>query len=272
MADQNNTSLDFNLQPLVDQFQEHHIAGPSYDDSPGKQSPTDDAGDEFYPSDEEDKAIRKFAPATKKRKRTPSKPSSTTRTRSKSKSKVTSPSSSTALPPAMPRKSAASRYASSAIDDDTDETVGTAANADVTTPLASVPLPNRGDPIPTDVLLTLSTADFDVWFNRLNHLRDLTSEEESTIRLVRRRIRNRESARDSRSNKKNYLQSLQSQVDELKNNNHDLSLQMSSLKSENAALKEEANYLQDMIKTTPGMYCFGLFFFKPLLLGLQFVI
>lgn len=110
-----------------------------------------------------------------------------------------------------------------------------------------------GQTLAREQLLVLSTEDFDSYVLHVQASRDLTNEEKSEMKTIRRRIRNRESARESRSNKKDYVERLQSRVDTLKTHNKQLSLQIHGMQSENQALKDEVVYLQDMIKRTPAL-------------------
>ncbi len=110
-----------------------------------------------------------------------------------------------------------------------------------------------GQTLSREQLLSFSTEDFDSYMAHLKGSRDISPEELSELKTVRRRIRNRESARESRSNKKEYVERLQSRVETLKTHNKQLSLQIYGMQSENQSLKEEVIYLQDMIKKTPAL-------------------
>jgi hypothetical protein len=110
-----------------------------------------------------------------------------------------------------------------------------------------------GQTLSREQLLVFSTEDFDLYIAHLKASRDITPEENTDLKTVRRRIRNRESARESRSNKKEYVDRLQTRVETLKTHNKQLSLQIYGMQSENQSLKEEVIYLQDMIKKTPAL-------------------
>lgn len=233
--------------------------------------PGDEDSTEYRPPCD-DKQLCKYAPATKKRKRTPTN-SYDLRNSEAAVPRQAKSSAASALPPAMPRKASIGSPAPFQPPTSTRKSIDNLPATTVETPThhhhhhrshesnhkhaldpLSIPLPARGQPIPSDLLVTLTAAGFDSWLARLTASRELTPEEDATMKMIRRRIRNRESARDSRSNKKNYLQTLQQRVDGLKLQNHKLHMQMSSLRSENKALRDEATYLQNMIRSTPGSY------------------
>lgn len=110
-----------------------------------------------------------------------------------------------------------------------------------------------GQTLSREQLLVMSTEDFDSYVQHLKNSRGLAEDEKGDFRTIRRRIRNRESARESRSNKKDYVDRLQTRVDTLKTHNKQLSIQIHGMQTENQALKEEVVYLQDMIKRTPAL-------------------
>eukprot|EP01122_Echinamoeba_exundans_P010040 TRINITY_DN3651_c0_g2_i1.p1 TRINITY_DN3651_c0_g2~~TRINITY_DN3651_c0_g2_i1.p1 ORF type:complete len:296 (-),score=72.65 TRINITY_DN3651_c0_g2_i1:43-930(-) len=110
-----------------------------------------------------------------------------------------------------------------------------------------------GQTLSREQLLVFSTEDFDLYMAHLKTSREVTPEENAELKTIRRRIRNRESARESRSNKKEYVDRLQTRVETLKTHNKQLSLQIYGMQSENQSLKEEVIYLQDMIKKTPAL-------------------
>lgn len=110
-----------------------------------------------------------------------------------------------------------------------------------------------GQTLAREQLLVMCTSDFDVYMKHVTAHNDISPEELQDLKNIRRRIRNRESARESRSNKKDYVDKLQNRVETLKNHNKSLSLQIHGMQSENQSLKDEVVFLQDMIKKTPAL-------------------
>lgn len=110
-----------------------------------------------------------------------------------------------------------------------------------------------GQTLAREQLLVMCTSDFDIYMKHVTAHNDISAEELQDLKNIRRRIRNRESARESRSNKKDYVDKLQNRVETLKNHNKSLSLQIHGMQSENQSLKDEVVFLQDMIKKTPAL-------------------
>jgi len=102
-----------------------------------------------------------------------------------------------------------------------------------------------------DDLLKLSSKSLETYAQNLAATRPLTEEEERQLKRQRRLIKNRESAQLSRQRKRMFIEELESQVSGLQADNRDLVKQVTSLTSENQALKDELMSLQALIKQ-PG--------------------
>jgi hypothetical protein len=96
------------------------------------------------------------------------------------------------------------------------------------------------------ILLTMSSRDFELFFNQLSAERTLTRSEEKMLKAQRRLISNRESAQASRRRKKAYIEELEGRVSEMhvklsqtNASNAALSAQITELSSENAVLKSK---------------------------------
>lgn len=96
------------------------------------------------------------------------------------------------------------------------------------------------------MLLSMSSKDFEVFFNQLSTERTLTRSEEKMLKAQRRLISNRESAQASRRRKKAYIEELEGRVLEMSfkmsqvaANNAALSAQTAELLNENANLKNK---------------------------------
>eukprot|EP01130_Rhizamoeba_saxonica_P001883 TRINITY_DN11707_c0_g1_i1.p1 TRINITY_DN11707_c0_g1~~TRINITY_DN11707_c0_g1_i1.p1 ORF type:complete len:358 (-),score=91.25 TRINITY_DN11707_c0_g1_i1:65-1138(-) len=116
-------------------------------------------------------------------------------------------------------------------------------------------LPNPRDMLDVvkfeDPLSVLNSEDFDNYIVRLESVRLLNDSEKEIVKNVRRRIKNRESARKSRRNKRNKLDDLETKVDGLRKKNIDMKEEISKLKNENMQLKNEVNYLQRLVTSNP---------------------
>jgi len=91
-----------------------------------------------------------------------------------------------------------------------------------------------------DFLLTCSLADYERLVTRLTAGRTVSPAEEHTIVQQRRRVKNRESAQESRDKKKSQVNELQHEIDGLRNANQNLS-------SENAELRANVYRLEKML-------------------------
>lgn len=98
------------------------------------------------------------------------------------------------------------------------------------------------------ILLTMSSRDFESFFNQLSNERTLTRSEEKMLKAQRRLISNRESAQASRRRKKAYIEELEGRVTEMQcklsqvnASNAALSAQITELLSENSQLRNRVN-------------------------------
>jgi len=105
-----------------------------------------------------------------------------------------------------------------------------------------------------NMLLAMSSKDFETFFNHLSTERTLTRSEEKMLKAQRRLISNRESAQASRRRKKAYIEELEGRVLEMSfkmsqvaANNAALSAQAADLINENATLRTR---LDEVCKTT----------------------
>jgi archaellum component FlaC len=93
-----------------------------------------------------------------------------------------------------------------------------------------------------DALLELDSYSFEEYIEKASQFRTFTPKEEELVNDMNRKIRNRESARKSRLNKKKTLQSLNAKVDELNEENE-------HLKKENESLKREVIHLRSQLNS-----------------------
>jgi len=100
-----------------------------------------------------------------------------------------------------------------------------------------------------DSLISLDSQTFDEYVERAYQYRKYSEEEKEYFRDVRRRIKNRESARKSRMNKRTKLDNLSGQVKGLNDQTALLKQENESLKLENYQLKNEVIYLRNFINT-----------------------
>jgi len=104
-----------------------------------------------------------------------------------------------------------------------------------------------------EVLVNYDSNLFDDYIAQVTKYRltVLTKEENNVIKDIRRRIKNRESARKCRKNRKNKLETLEDKIKELEEDTHHLEEDISSYKKENQCMTEEVKYLQNIINTNP---------------------
>lgn len=98
-----------------------------------------------------------------------------------------------------------------------------------------------------DELLTISSAQFEAYVNKLTEKRDLTSQEKSELKRQRRLIKNRESAQASRQRKKVNMEQLESKVQELENERQTLKEQVAALANANSRLEAELMYYRKSV-------------------------
>jgi len=100
-----------------------------------------------------------------------------------------------------------------------------------------------------DSLIALDSQTFDEYVEGAYRFRKYTEEEKEYFRDIRRRIKNRESARKSRMNKRTKLDTLSVQVKDLNDHTSLLIQENEQLKQENFQLKNEVIYLKNIINT-----------------------
>jgi len=98
-----------------------------------------------------------------------------------------------------------------------------------------------------DALLSLDSVSFDEYIDKANSYQRFTDQEKELIRDIRRRIKNRESARKCRRSRLTKLEILQGKVNEMNEETIILREENSALKVENTKLKNEVFFLQDII-------------------------
>ncbi|PRP77649.1 hypothetical protein PROFUN_00510 [Planoprotostelium fungivorum] len=110
-----------------------------------------------------------------------------------------------------------------------------------------------------NMLLSMSSKDFETFFNHLSTERTLTRSEEKMLKAQRRLISNRESAQASRRRKKAYIEELEGRVLEMSfkmsqvtANNAALSAQTADLLNENATLKNRLDEMTKQATSSPG--------------------
>jgi len=96
-------------------------------------------------------------------------------------------------------------------------------------------------------LLQISSDDFEEHVRQISAIRPLSGSERNLIKRQRRLIKNRESAQASRQRKKDYVGDLEKKVGDLISNNAKLKEEFSSLTAENRQLKNEVEFLADLV-------------------------
>jgi len=99
-------------------------------------------------------------------------------------------------------------------------------------------------------ILTFSSEDLEQFISRITNLRPLTYSEEKELKRQKRLIKNRESAQASRQRKKVYVDELETEIANLKNQNSQLTNQVGQLVVENRDLKDELKKLHTLVKKT----------------------
>jgi len=100
-------------------------------------------------------------------------------------------------------------------------------------------------------LVSLNSIDFEAYMLKLNKIKIYTNEEKEVIKDIRRKIKNRESARKSRLNKKNKVDDLEVKIKKLAQVTFKMKEAVSILKKENNQIKNEINFLVGMINSNP---------------------
>jgi len=102
-----------------------------------------------------------------------------------------------------------------------------------------------------DKLTALDSETFQEYISRLESLRKLTSAEQNEIKKMKRRINNRESARKSRQEKRDFTDHLDEKIRLLTDQLHQTKLEMASLAAENMSLKNEIAFSYNLIAANP---------------------
>lgn len=102
-----------------------------------------------------------------------------------------------------------------------------------------------------EILINSDSSSFDSFVQRLSKIKIYSNEEKELIKDIRRKIKNRESARKSRMNKKNKVDDLEKKLKKLTERTHKAKEIMSVLKKENNEIKSEIQFLLNLIKNNP---------------------
>lgn len=78
----------------------------------------------------------------------------------------------------------------------------------------------------------------------------LTKAEEKVLKKVRRKIKNKQSAQESRRKKKDYIDGLEERVKACTELNHNLSMKVNSLEEQNKTLLDQLKELQALVAST----------------------
>jgi len=124
--------------------------------------------------------------------------------------------------------------------------------------------PSFGDDLPSpnmmysvikfkDALVALEIDSFDDYIVRVSKFRALTIEEKDEVKMIARRIKNRESARRSRREKKDHFADLEKEVRQLKSQVEHMRMELASLRSENTYLKNEVQFSSSIISSNPTL-------------------
>jgi len=101
-------------------------------------------------------------------------------------------------------------------------------------------------------LVALDSISFEEYISVVEKRKtEFTPKEAAQLKDIRRKIRNRESARNSRQKKKDKLEGLQSQVNELRDHNAALREEISSLDAQKQALHNELAHIHKVISQNP---------------------
>jgi len=104
-----------------------------------------------------------------------------------------------------------------------------------------------------NILVTLDSEVFDEYIGQVTKFRErgLSNEETNVVKDIRRRIKNRESARKCRQNRKNKMGTLEEKIKALVDETHQLQEDIAGYKKENQCLEEEVQFLQNIIYNNP---------------------
>lgn len=99
-----------------------------------------------------------------------------------------------------------------------------------------------------DDLIKLDGDQIELYIQTLHSHRNVSSAEEKEIKRVRRLIKNREYAQSSRNKKKEYVDIIEQEVDELKKETVDLTEKVDSLEEENSTLRSQLIQIGNLLK------------------------
>jgi len=123
----------------------------------------------------------------------------------------------------------------------------------VKTTLVKLPNPETIESL-KDTLVSLNSVDFEDFIQKFTeNKKRLSKEERDVIKDLRRKVKNRESARKSRINKKNKVDILEKKIEILQENTDNMKEYVSVLKNENNNIKSEISYLYNLIQSNPMM-------------------
>eukprot|EP01130_Rhizamoeba_saxonica_P011352 TRINITY_DN4719_c0_g1_i1.p1 TRINITY_DN4719_c0_g1~~TRINITY_DN4719_c0_g1_i1.p1 ORF type:complete len:527 (-),score=148.03 TRINITY_DN4719_c0_g1_i1:85-1665(-) len=97
-------------------------------------------------------------------------------------------------------------------------------------------------------LLAICSEDYENYVKELQRFKKFSDSDKKIIVEQRRKIKNRESAHESRVRKKNYIQELEQRVNELNEENSRLKENIQSMAHENVQLKGNVVYLQNVVE------------------------
>jgi hypothetical protein len=100
-------------------------------------------------------------------------------------------------------------------------------------------------------LAALDSDSFQEYVDRLESVRKLTSAELNEVKKIRRRIHNRESARKSRQEKREWTDDLDEKIKALTDQLHQTKLEVASLAAENQSLRNEIAFSYHLIANNP---------------------
>jgi len=104
-----------------------------------------------------------------------------------------------------------------------------------------------------NILVSLDSDVFDDFVAQVTKNREqgLSNEETTVIKDIRRRIKNRESARKCRQNRKNKMGTLEEKIKYLTEDTNELQTDIAAYKRENKCLTDEVQFLQNIINSNP---------------------
>ena len=93
--------------------------------------------------------------------------------------------------------------------------------------------------LPKEVLLNITSSEFDEYAEWCKSQQNLTEEEINELRRQKRQIKNREAAHASRQRKKDMVTKMQANIEMVNDENSSLKEEVAALKAENTALKSQ---------------------------------